>query len=644
MSWFVAQTDGVAIVSMIVVALLGSLDAELRRNRRSLPIVFIAAATAVMWAGHFAIFPDDIPAFEGYRFNQATATLFLSINLLTPLMLSVALLLRGGPLARPARSIGAVIAGGATLGLAAIAFALVVGPSLRTISPRGEFYPLDAVVGLVGLIPAVIGLLAYFSGLHGDERIAGGVLAALTFSGLNSISLLYLQAPYTPVWYADHVLAILPFVALLAGQLWLYTHSVKAERIASAAVAAAAERRRIGLDIAKAMAKESDPSPAVDRLLSGVLDALSADRAMMLRLESEGFVVERSVDREARPGHVGAVLPLDSVVAGDRAVVREAVERQRPVVVGAFRVDGLDAEGVERHEGVRQSVVMPLVRGGTVDAVIIAGRRQDRPFDDSDVEQLEELGAIAALLIRNARLRSEAESTSRAKSGFINLAAHELGTPISVIRGYIEMLVDETLGKLTPEQHGPLHAVRNTAADLAARVEQLLVASRLEADVSVPSPMPNPTADIVAVTREVLDRAQERAQLIGGDIKADLPSRPLMVIGTARDVGMILDNLLNNALTYSRPPAHVAVELRGKETPELRVIDDGIGIPEWAKERIFDQFYRVDDVEFGYPLGTGLGLYISRRLAERYGHHLFLERSKPGVGSVFTLRLQRPNA
>src|SRR6266481_24708 len=95
MSWFVAQTDGVAIVSMIVVALLGSLDAELRRNRRSLPIVFIAAATAVMWAGHFAMFPDDIPAFEGDRFNQATATLFLIINLLTPLMLSVALLLRG---------------------------------------------------------------------------------------------------------------------------------------------------------------------------------------------------------------------------------------------------------------------------------------------------------------------------------------------------------------------------------------------------------------------------------------------------------------------------------------------------------------------------------------------------------------------
>src|SRR5439155_5058809 len=83
------------------------------------------------------------------------------------------------------------------------------------------------------------------------ERIAGGVLGALTFTALNSISLLYLHARYTPSWYADHVLALLPFAALLAGQLWLYSASVLAERSAASAVAMASERRRIGLDIAK---------------------------------------------------------------------------------------------------------------------------------------------------------------------------------------------------------------------------------------------------------------------------------------------------------------------------------------------------------------------------------------------------------
>ncbi|HSS94726.1 MAG TPA: sensor histidine kinase, partial [Candidatus Dormibacteraeota bacterium] len=78
-------------------------------------------------------------------------------------------------------------------------------------------------------------------------------------------------------------------------------------------------------------------------------------------------------------------------------------------------------------------------------------------------------------------------------------------------------------------------------------------------------------------------------------------------------------------------------------SPEVRVIDEGIGVPETDRERIFEQFYRVDNVEFGYPSGTGLGLYISRRLAQRNGGQLFLEKSD-GRGSVFTLRLQRAKA
>jgi len=140
-----------------------------------------------------------------------------------------------------------------------------------------------------------------------------------------------------------------------------------------------------------------------------------------------------------------------------------------------------------------------------------------------------------------------------------------------------------------------------------------------------------------------LRRAEDRARLIAAEVKAEIPDDPVMVVGAERDIGIILDNLLNNGMTFNRPPVRVAVEVASKEPAEVRVIDNGIGVPEWAKERIFEQFYRVDDMEFGYPSGTGLGLYISRRLAERYGGQLFLERSSPGEGSVFTLRLQRPN-
>ena len=644
LQWFVALCDGVAFVCMVVVALLGSLDAELRQNWRSLPIVFVACSTAVMWAGHFAVFPGDVPALAGQRFNQATSTLFLTINLLMPLMLSVALLQRGGALARPRAFIVGAVTAGVLLGLLVIAVSVAVGPNLQTVSPAGEFLEFDAPVGVAGLILALLGLLAYSVGLHGDERIAGGVLGALTFTALNSISLLYLHARYTPSWYADHVLALLPFAALLAGQLWLYSGSVLAERSAASAVAMASERRRIGLDIAKAMARETDPMPVVDRLLNGVIDALTADRVTMLRLVPEGFVVEHSVDRQGRSANVGVVLSLDSVVAGKRKVVSEAVERQRPIVLGSYRVIGLDSDAEEGHAGILRSVVMPLVRGGTVDGVLIVGRRTHRPFTEADVDQLAELGAIAALVIRNSRLLADAESSSRAKSNFINLAAHEFGTPIAVIRGYVDMIADETLGRLTSEQRGPMDAIRATAADLAERVDQLLIASRLEAGVSPQAVDSDATADLGVVVREAVVRAKDRAALIGAAIEINIPAVPVVAEGSARDIGIIVDNLLNNAMTYSRGPAQVSVKVAGGESPEIRVSDQGIGIPEAAKERIFDQFYRVDDVDFGYPAGTGLGLYIGRRLAERHGGQLLLERSSPDAGSVFTLRLRRPNA
>jgi signal transduction histidine kinase len=644
LQWFVPVFDGVAFVCMVVVALLGSLDAGLRESWRSIPVVFIACATAVMWLGHFAMFPGDIPALQGERFNQAAVILFLLINLTTPTLLSIALVQRGGLLARPKPYIFAAIAGGALFGFLVVAVAVAAGPLSPMISPTGEFSPQEALFGVAGLTPAVIGLLAYMAGLHGDERIAGGVLAALTFTVLNSISLLLLDARYAPMWYADHTLALLPFAALLAGQLWLYSRSVSAERSATSEVASAAQRQRIGLDVAEAMAKETDPLPVVDRLLSEVMHVLSADRVTMLRLVPGGFVVERSVDREGRPAHIGKVLPVESVTAGSRRIVAEALARKRPVRVGSYRVAGIDPDRVVRHAGIQRGLVMPLVRGGEVDSVLIVGRRTGTPFSQAEVRQLEEMGAIAALLIRNARLLADAESSSQAKSNFINLAAHELGTPIAVIRGYIEMLADETLGPMTSEQRGPMEAVRKTTGELADRVDQLLIASRLEAGVGHAFPARGQTTDIAAAVQDAIGRARDRARLIGADIHADVPEGKMMVNGSTWDIGIILDNLLNNAMTYSHPPARVRIEVVDGDSAQVKVSDSGIGIPEVAKDRVFEQFYRVDDVEFGYPSGTGLGLYISRGLAERCGGQLILERSEPGEGSVFTLRLKRHTA
>jgi two-component system, OmpR family, sensor histidine kinase SenX3 len=107
-------------------------------------------------------------------------------------------------------------------------------------------------------------------------------------------------------------------------------------------------------------------------------------------------------------------------------------------------------------------------------------------------------------------------------------------------------------------------------------------------------------------------------------------------------VALILNNLLNNALNYSPPPAEVTIEVRGDDAVvEVAVTDRGHGIPEEQHDRVFERFHRVDVGPARAAAGLGLGLTISQELAVLNGGDLLLERSSPGEGSVFVLRLQR---
>src|SRR5207247_10141663 len=107
------------------------------------------------------------------------------------------------------------------------------------------------------------------------------------------------------------------------------------------------------------------------------------------------------------------------------------------------------------------------------------------------------------------------------------LPTHEFGTPIAVSRGDVDMIADETLGRLTSEQRGPMDAIRATAADLAERVDQLLIASRLEAGVSPQAVDSDATADLGVVVREAVVRAKDRAALMARRLKSIFRRFPL---------------------------------------------------------------------------------------------------------------------
>jgi signal transduction histidine kinase len=238
--------------------------------------------------------------------------------------------------------------------------------------------------------------------------------------------------------------------------------------------------------------------------------------------------------------------------------------------------------------------------------------------------------AISELLI-------QAQEASRVKSDFLNMAAHELRTPLSVVIGYLSMLSDGTLGDAPPKWERPLEMLNLKTAELNKIVEDLLAAARL-ASGAFPEQMAE--CDLGQLARDAMDRVAARAELLSAETHLEVPGKPIVVRADAVHVSRILDNLLNNALTYTRGQPWVRLTVGRSDGEAIVEIEDhGIGIPEHARERIFERFFRANDPKVPPHPGTGLGLYISRELANRHNGRLVVARSTPGNGSTLSLAL-----
>jgi two-component system sensor histidine kinase SenX3 len=142
--------------------------------------------------------------------------------------------------------------------------------------------------------------------------------------------------------------------------------------------------------------------------------------------------------------------------------------------------------------------------------------------------------------------------------------------------------------------------------------------------------------------QEALRRAEARVHLLGANVTVQAPETAVMVQADREQLGRIMDNLINNALTYTNTRPEVSIEVSATPVPQVAVSDRGVGISPELRERVFERFFRIDHPELGPQPGTGLGLFISRELAQRLGGNLELAWSEMGKGSRFEMRLPIP--
>lgn len=288
--------------------------------------------------------------------------------------------------------------------------------------------------------------------------------------------------------------------------------------------------------------------------------------------------------------------------------------------VNGARVDGVSLDGSEETVYVEGDL---LRRDGLTISVGI----RYAPLFNGDGE--------LSNVIANVRDITNFRQAQEMQNIFISTVSHELKTPVALIKGHAATLRRDDV-EWEPEIVRDYSGVIEEEADrLTALIENLLTASRLQAN----SGMPLNTGDvrIDQLAEQVVERfnTQTRTHTFQLEFPNDFPA----VQGDAVRLRQVLDNLISNAIKYS--PDGGVIEVGGSATADtvsVYVRDQGVGLTEADQERIFERFYRVDGALSRKTQGTGLGLYLSKAIVEAHGGTMTVE-SQPGKGSTFTFTL-----
>jgi two-component system phosphate regulon sensor histidine kinase PhoR len=235
------------------------------------------------------------------------------------------------------------------------------------------------------------------------------------------------------------------------------------------------------------------------------------------------------------------------------------------------------------------------------------------------------------LLVRDVTQLERLETMRR---DFVANVSHELKTPLTVVSGFVDTLVDGWEDLSIDEAKHMLTLAGEQAARMRHLIEDLLTLSALETNAP-------PQEELISMTAILADVREEAEVLSAGRHKIVLVDRgPPSLLGNPRELRSALGNLASNAVRYT--PTGGRIELfwqrEGNGDAVFTVIDTGIGIESQHIARLTERFYRVDRGRSRETGGTGLGLAIVKHVLERHGGRLHVE-SKPGEGSSFTARL-----
>ncbi|MEP7279034.1 MAG: PAS domain S-box protein [Bacteroidota bacterium] len=283
----------------------------------------------------------------------------------------------------------------------------------------------------------------------------------------------------------------------------------------------------------------------------------------------------------------------------------------------------------EGHLPVVSYLAVPVIApSGGVTGGLFFGHPEKGKFLAEHEGLLQTISSIAAVTLNKAKLYGEVQALNAKKDEFISFASHELKTPLTTIKGYLQLA--EKMPDLTTEVMPKINKQVNR---LSAIIGDLLDISKIQAGALALNYAP---ASLHLIIRESIETV--KAFSPGHFLEFELPIRDVQIFVDGQKIGQVIINLLANAVKFSKSGSTVLLKsIYYGDFIRVSVHDQGIGIADKEMGKIFSRFYRIEEGKQKTE-GLGLGLYISKEIIEAHHGYIWAE-SELGKGAVFTLEI-----
>ncbi|MFH1508749.1 MAG: ATP-binding protein [bacterium] len=409
-------------------------------------------------------------------------------------------------------------------------------------------------------------------------------------------------------------------------------------------------------DLGKAINATLEEEKTLNYVMDAVIDSSNSDRALLYLLKEEDNCLYATMGRGDDEN-----LYKNICIDPKTSILGQVIDRRKTVVVENAEANKFVNKEHIQKLGTKAFIALPLMTKDKVLGVIgVDNAKTNRPLSEINLSILKALANQAAIAIENARLYSETQQFAdklkievkkataklaeanahlkeldEAKSEFLSVAAHQLRTPVSGIKGYLSMLSEGDFGKMTKEQKRIVNTNLENIERLVRLIDIFLNVSRIE---SSRFRLDRTEIQITDLVTSVVSEFQIRAKNKGLKLNWKKPHKKYPVLFVDPDkMRIAVTNLLDNAIKYTlKGSVDVTCDIDEKYV-HINVRDTGVGIDPNEVDKLFEKFVRARGIAKVNADGSGLGLYIIKKIIETHGGKVVVNSKGKGHGTTFTL-------